>query len=166
VTWSVLGLVVLAFAFLVIGPRTGAYRVSVVLSDSMKPKWEAGDVIISTPERPDQVRVGQVISFNPPIEGRPSVTHRVIEITEPGSTPVIRTQGDANAAPDEWGTVRLTNGPVYQAKKAVPNLGWALTFLGSRTVAILTTLIVPMIFLLLLLKRIWTPSPSPTKARS
>lgn len=144
---------------------TGAYRVSVVLSDSMKPQWSAGDVIISTPERADQVRVGQVISFNPPIDGRPSVTHRVIEITEPGATPVIRTKGDANQAPDEWGTVRLNGGTVYQAKRAIPNLGWALSFLRSRSVAIVTTLLVPLAFLLMVLWKIWAPAQGPVKAR-
>ena len=141
------------------------YRVSIVLSDSMKPHWSAGDVILSTPERPDQVRVGQVISFNPPIDGRPSVTHRVIEITEPGATPVIRTKGDANAAADEWGTVRLNGETVYQARRAIPNLGWALAFLGSRTVAIVTTLLVPLIFLLMVLWKIWAPAQGPAKAR-
>jgi signal peptidase I len=45
-TWAVLSIVVVAFLLLAIGPKTGAYRVSVVLSDSMKPHWAAGDVII------------------------------------------------------------------------------------------------------------------------
>ena len=165
-TWAALSVVVMAFLFLAIGPKTGAYRISVVLSDSMKPHWEAGDVIISTPERPDQVRVGQVISFNPPIDGRSSITHRVIEVTTSGTAPVVRTKGDANATPDEWGSVRLDHGPVYQARKAVPNLGWALAFLRSRNVAIATTMIVPMVLLLMLLWRIWRPSTSRARVRS
>jgi signal peptidase len=165
-TWTVLSIVVVSFVLLAIGPKIGAYRVSVVLSDSMKPQWQAGDVIISTPERPDQVRVGQVISFNPPIDGRPSVTHRVIEVTTSGTTPVIRTKGDANAAPDEWGSVRLDHGPVYQARRAIPNLGWALAFLHSRNVALATTMFVPMILLLMLLWRIWRPAAHPARARS
>ncbi len=165
VTWAALSVVVMAFVFLAIGPKTGAYRVSVVLSDSMKPHWEAGDVIIATPERPDQVRVGQVISFNPPIDGRPSITHRVIEVTASGATPVIRTKGDANSAPDEWGSVRLDHGPVYRTRTAVPNLGWALAFLRSRNVSITTTMIVPMVLLLMLLWRIWHPAGTTARVK-
>ena len=164
-TWSVLGIVLVAFTFLVIGPKTGVYRVSVVLSDSMKPNWEAGDVVISTPERPEQVRVGQVISFNPPIDGRPSITHRVIEVVASGATPIVTTKGDANSAPDEWGSVRLEQGPVYQVRTAIPNLGWALAFLRSRSVAVATTMVVPLIFLLMLLWRIWRPAAAPLGAR-
>ncbi len=165
-TWAALSIVVVAFLFLTIGPKTGAYRVSVVLSNSMKPQWEAGDVIISTPERPDQVRVGQVISYNPPIDGRPSVTHRVVEVSAPGTTPVVRTKGDANAAPDEWGSVRLDHGPVYRARKSVPKLGWVLAFLHSRNVALATTVLVPMLLMLMLLWRIWRPAAQPARARS
>ena len=54
-TWTLLFVVVAMFCFLVVGPRTGAYHVSVVLSNSMQPEWEAGDIVISRPERPDQV---------------------------------------------------------------------------------------------------------------
>ncbi len=156
-------MVVAAFVFLVVGPMTGAYRVSVVLSDSMRPQWQAGDALISTPERPDQVRVGQVISFNPPIDGRPSVTHRVVEVTGPGSAPVIRTRGDANAAPDEWGATRLTHGPVWRVRTPIPNLGWALALLQGRAAGIATTLVAPMLLLLTLLWRIWRPAGARTR---
>jgi len=157
-TWAALALVILAFAFLVVGPRTGAYRVSVVLSNSMKPAWEAGDVVISTPERPDQVRPGQVITFNPPIEGRPSVTHRVVAVDTSGPAPVVRTKGDANAAPDDWGAVRIGEGPVWRVRTDVPNLGWVLAFLRGPIVAIATTVVIPILLLLMLLRRIWRPA--------
>lgn len=160
-TWTLLFVVVAMFCFLVVGPRTGAYQVSVVLSNSMQPEWEAGDIVISRPERPDQVRVGQVITYNPPIDGRPSITHRVIEVTEPGAAPVVRTKGDANDSPDEWGAVRLTQGPVQKVTGHVPNLGWALAFLQNRTVGILTTMLAPILLLLMLLRRIWRPEPEP-----
>lgn len=160
-TWTLLFIVVAMFCFLVVGPRTGAYHVSVVLSNSMQPHWEAGDIVISRPEGPDQVRVGQVITYNPPIDGRPSITHRVIELTEPGATPVVRTKGDANDAPDEWGAVRLTHGPVQKVTGSIPNLGWALALLQNRAIGILTTMFAPILLLLMLLWRIWRPSPHP-----
>ena len=157
-TWLALGLVVTAFLVLVVGPMTGRYRMSVVLSDSMKPHWETGDVVISTPERPEDVRVGQVISFNPPIDGRPSITHRVVRVASGGPTPVIVTKGDANAANDEWGAIKITEGPVMRVRGVVPNLGWALKFLLGRNLPILTTVLAPILLLVLLLWRIWRPT--------
>lgn len=165
-TWALLGFVVVAFCFLVVGPRTGAYHVSVVLSNSMTPEWEAGDIVISRPERPDQIRAGQVITYNPPIDGRPSITHRVIEVKAPGPAPVVLTKGDANDNPDEWGPVRLTHGPVQKVTASIPNLGWALAFLQNRTIGIITTLFAPILLLLMLLWRIWRPATSPAGSRA
>lgn len=157
-TWLAFGLVVLGFVAIVAGPMTGRYRVSVILSDSMKPRWETGDVVISTPERPADVRAGQVITFNPPIDGRPSITHRVVRLVSGGPTPVVVTKGDANATSDAWGAIKITRGPVMRVRGVVPNLGWALKLLTSRTLATLTTVICPILLLLVLLWRIWRPS--------
>ena len=161
VTWLALGLVVVAFLGLVVGPMTGRYRVSVILSDSMKPRWETGDAVISTPERAADVRVGQVITFNPPIDGRPSITHRVVRVVRVvrgGATPVVLTKGDANAANDEWGPIKIADGPVMRVRGVVPNLGWVLRGLTGRGLAVLTTVIAPILLLGLLLLRIWRPS--------
>jgi signal peptidase I len=156
-TWTALAVAVLVFVAMVIGPMTGRYRLSVILSDSMKPHWETGDVVISLPERPADVRVGQVITFNPPIDGRPSITHRVVRLVSGGPAPVVVTKGDGNAASDEWGAIKITSGPVMRVRGVVPNLGWALKFLTGRTLAVVTTVICPILLLLVLLWRIWRP---------
>jgi len=42
-----------------LGPRTGHYRTLTVLSGSMTPRIPVGALVVVTPERPDQLRVGQ-----------------------------------------------------------------------------------------------------------
>lgn len=148
-------MVVLAFLALVVGPRTGRYHVSVVLSGSMRPAWHAGDVLVTTPQAAREVRVGQAISFNAPVDGRPSVTHRVIEVLERGPHPVVRTKGDANDAADPWGPVRLTGDTVGVVRGRVPRLGWALQALNGRVAALLTGLVAPLLLLVLALRQIW-----------
>jgi signal peptidase len=155
-----LGLALVALLLLVVGPRTGAYRVSVVLSDSMAPAWEAGDVVVSTPTAPQDLRVGDVITFTPPADGRPSVTHRIVAIDEPGAAPVVRTRGDASGADDPWGPIRLAPDTAWRVRADVPNLGWALAGLRHPAALAATTILVPALLLVLLLIRIWWPSPA------
>lgn len=158
-TWFALAVAVLALLALQLGPRLGLYRVNVVLSGSMKPLWQAGDLVITTPHRPQDLRVGQVITFNPPIDGKPSVTHRIVELTHPGDHPMITTKGDANPTADPWGQVQLDAPTVWVVSRPIPKLGWALAFLQHRAVTIVTGLFVPLALLLTVLVQIWRPQP-------
>lgn len=157
-TWSLLTAVVAVFVLLVVIPMTGAYRVSVVLSNSMAPKWHAGDMVVVTPQTAADVRVGQVISYNPPVEGRPSITHRVIAVTEPGPHPIVTTKGDANDTADEWGPVRLASDRVWLVRGSIPQAGHVLAFLQGQALALLTTVLAPIAFLVVILVRIWRPN--------
>ncbi len=158
-TWVSLALALGALLALQLGPRLGLYRVNVVLSSSMKPHWQAGDLVITTPHRSQDLRVGQVITYNPPIEGKPSVTHRIMNLTDPGDHPVITTKGDANPTTDPWGPVRLDASTAWVVSRSVPKLGWALAFLQQRAVAIVTVLVVPFALLAMVLMQIWRPQP-------
>lgn len=156
-TWSLLALALIAVAALVIGPATGRYRVNVVLSNSMQPQWEAGDLVVTRPIPPQELRVGQVITYHPPIAGRPSVTHRIVALREPGPTPIIRTKGDANQGPDDWGEVRLDGTRAWLVTRSVPNAGWAIAFVQQRTVRVVATVVAPLVLLVLILIGIWRP---------
>lgn len=164
-TWAALALAIVVFALVAIGPRTGTYRLATVLSDSMKPHWEAGDVVVSRPIAARDLKVGDVITFNAPIDGRPSITHRVISLTEPGDHPVVRTKGDANNAEDTWGAIRLGgDGTVYRITRSIPNAGLAFIWLKQRSVRLIATGIVPVLLLLLILWHIWKPAVRPVGA--
>ena len=73
----------------------------IVLTDSMYPEIESGDLIICKTEKPENIRVGDVISFfDPAGNGTSIVTHRVMEVTEQGGQLAWRTKGDNNNTED------------------------------------------------------------------
>lgn len=76
------------------------YRWMVVLSDSMKPTFRAGDLIVVGPVAAGRVQTGDVITFRDPDRGGRLVTHRVKEVVGPAASPVFRTRGDANTVAD------------------------------------------------------------------
>ena len=164
-----LALSLVVFGVLALGPRTGRYRTVTVLTASMRPAMPEGSMVLTTPLHPEDLRVGDVITYRIPVEDRRIVTHRVVEIVTPGATPIVRTQGDANNAPDPW-TARLTGGTVWKARVAVPKVGYAGEWLRRPEARRLLVLAVPFFLALLWLKDIWgrdddavvTPAAPPT----
>ena len=73
----------------------------IVLTDSMYPVIESGDLIICHTAEADEIEVGDVIAFfDPAGNGTSIVTHRVIEVTELSGAPAWRTKGDNNNTED------------------------------------------------------------------
>lgn len=69
----------------------------IVLTDSMYPVIQSGDLIICHTAEPEEIETGDVIAFfDPAGNGTTIVTHRVIEVTEDG----WRTKGDNNNTED------------------------------------------------------------------
>ncbi|MCD8364569.1 MAG: signal peptidase I [Clostridiales bacterium] len=82
-------------------PSIGGIFPMIVLSDSMYPEFSSGDLIICRTADPEEVEVGDVISFfDPQSSGSSVVSHRVIEITEEDGSIAFITQGDYNNAAD------------------------------------------------------------------
>jgi len=78
-------------------PDVGGFLPLIVLTDSMYPVIESGDLIICRTAEPEEIRVGDVIAFfDPAGNGTTIVTHRVTEVTEDG----WRTKGDNNNVED------------------------------------------------------------------
>ena len=73
----------------------------IVLTDSMYPVIESGDLIICHTAEPEEIEEGDVIAFfDPAGNGSSIVTHRVIEVTEKDGQPAWRTKGDNNNTED------------------------------------------------------------------
>jgi len=143
-----------ALLFLAVLPHTGLYRTETVLSNSMKPHFGAGDLLVVTPEPLRDVRVGQVISIHVPKGDHHVQTHRIVQVLRGGEHPVVRTKGDANDARDQF-SARLDGKTAWRVRFVVPKLGWTIVWLRNPLLRLLTVFLAPAAFVLLALRRIW-----------
>ena len=73
----------------------------IVLTDSMYPVIQSGDLIICSTAQPEEIEAGDVIAFfDPAGNGTTIVTHRVLEVTELDGRTAWRTMGDNNNTED------------------------------------------------------------------
>jgi signal peptidase len=167
-TWVLVAGSAVVLLGLGIGPHTGWYRTVTVLSGSMRPAMPEGSVAVITPERPDQVRVGQVITYQVPVGDRRIITHRVVAVVEGegGQHPVIQTQGDANDAPDPW-LARIDGATAWRTRFAVPGLGRVISWLRSPAMHTGAVRVVPAMLAVVWLAAIWRDDdePAPTRSR-
>ena len=115
----------------------------VVLSGSMQPQINAGDVVISKSVKPKNIKVGEIITYKD--RHNSLITHRVVAIIEKKEAPVFITKGDANNVVDQ--------SPVYPAQIVgvktlrIPYGGYIANFIKSKT-GFSLIIILPTIFLL------------------
>ncbi|MDD4255013.1 MAG: signal peptidase I [Methanofollis sp.] len=119
------------------------WHVEVVLSGSMEPAIPVGGVVVIGPASPDDVRVGDVITFK---SGENRVTHRVVAV-EAGSPARFLTKGDANEDADP---VPVPAGNVVgRVLFSLPFLGYLAAFVRSP-IGFVLTLVVPGLVLIAL----------------
>lgn len=122
----ILSVTALIIGLLLYKPISG-YRVQVILSDSMQPIFSAGSLVLLREYRPEEYRIGDIVSFLPPIRQAQSVTHRIVSRSVTHDVPVILTKGDANPQPDPW---TLSLGEVTgKVLVSVPWLGYPVSWL-------------------------------------
>ncbi len=94
---TVLMILVVVLALLLVGVRLVGLRPMCVLSGSMEPTYHTGSLIYVKPCAPEDVQVGDPITFvlNEDLD---VVTHRVVSIDAENQH--FYTKGDANDAPD------------------------------------------------------------------
>ena len=116
-------LAALLFLFLAVGPRVLNYQTSTMLTGSMSPGINPGDVVISVKTPVSELEVGDVITYSIPIDDRRIETHRVISIKrDDAGVTTVTTKGDANPGPDPW-TAVLSGDFVHTQAGVVPHLG-------------------------------------------
>jgi signal peptidase len=163
---AVLGLVAALFIGIALLPRLGLYRPLTVLSGSMRPTFDPGDLVIVRPEPVSSVRVGQVISYSVPVGEHQVETHRVIRVLRGGAHPIVQTQGDANNWRDPW-TAQLQGPTAWRLTTVIPYGGYAINALRGRTAHLLTVVVAPVLLCLLLLAQLWGISlPTTRRARA
>ena len=104
---------------------TGALQLLIVLSGSMNPVMQTGDMVVVRTMLPEDVGVGDIIAYHDP-GGAENVivTHRAIGIEREGATINFKTKGDANEDVD---TYTVTSDDVIgEMVFVIPFLGYAL----------------------------------------
>ena len=115
----ILGLVVMALCLLHLMP---SYHMYIVLSDSMKPAFAAGDLIVTAPAS-SVIKDGSIVAFQ---QDGHIITHRVVAITADG----VITRGDNNDVSDAPALTSQIQG-IYLLK--IPHVGYASAFIHTRT---------------------------------
>jgi signal peptidase I len=154
--WSAALLAIAAFVGLAVLPHLGMYRTLTALTASMKPTFSPGDVVVVRPEPIQDLKVGQVISYQVPVGVHQVETHRVVKILRGAgtTTPVIQTKGDNNTVVDPW-TAQLNGTTVYRLVAVVPKAGYAINFMRGRIFHLISVFFIPMLLAGYALRRIW-----------
>ena len=114
--------VVIALALFMVGAF--AYEPQVIMSNSMKPVFSRGSMVIVQKVNPMDVKVGDIVQYKAPGH---TTTHRVVKIdfAEDGSGKrVYTTQGDNSPSPD----------PLVEGKQIVGVIRAQIPYLGYPTV--------------------------------
>mgnify|MGYP005852638635 CR=1 FL=1 len=136
---------ILLVGFMVVGPRFG-WETHVVLSGSMEPVLQTGGLIVTRPEKVENLAVGDIITFQ---SGKQTVTHRIADIIDKDGKRWFQTKGDANESSDP-NLVSSNTGLMRKVVLHVPYVGFIASFANSRF-AFLALAGIPALILVILL---------------
>lgn len=120
---SLLTAVLVLVALAVVGTRSAGLEPLTVLSGSMAPAIDRGDLVLVARVPAAEARPGQVITFRSPDGRDRSITHRVMSVRQdPTGRLAFVTKGDANPAPERW-TIPV-DGTVGRVRATVPYAGF------------------------------------------
>jgi signal peptidase I len=113
-----------AVGFAAFSVLSGGWDAAPILSGSMSPGFPVGGVALAEREPVSQLALRDVVIFKNPYHPDVQMVHRIISLKMSKSgQPIIKTQGDANTAPDPW-TVTMRGKTVYVVQYTLPLLGY------------------------------------------
>jgi signal peptidase len=127
--WCAIGIVV-ALGALVTVPRAVGITPFTVLTGSMQPAFDPGDVVLSERRSPLDVRPGEVVTFHDPSRDGELVTHRVESMRRNDAMMSFVTKGDANDVAERWSVP--VDGTIGRAVLRVPDVGHVLQWAGTK----------------------------------
>lgn len=127
-------------------PDVAGYLPLIVLTDSMYPEIQSGDLIICHTAEPEEIVEGAVIAFfDPAGNGSSIVTHRVLEVTEQGGQIAWRTKGDNNNTEDRLLVTADKLVAVYEDTR-LPGFGNVALFMQT-TPGLIVCVVCPILLL-------------------
>lgn len=151
-TWVIVIAAVL-LAVLLVGVRLFGFTPYAVLSPSMTPKYPVGDLVYTQKVAPEEIRIGDPITFVAD-ENLTVVTHRVVEIDAENGC--VYTQGDANETRD--------GNPVYyenilgRVSFSLPKLGYVSIFMSKKNGKFAAVAVLAALILLLIVPEFFKPA--------
>lgn len=144
---------VAGFVALVLAPVVIGWRPYTVLTGSMRPGIQPGDVVMDRPIPITRAHVGEVVTFSDPTRHGELVTHRIRSISHQEGLTNVETRGDANNTSERW-TI-ATKDRVGLVVYRLPKIGHVAVIVRSK-VGILLVIVVPVLLLGAgLLRKIW-----------
>ncbi len=107
-------------------PSIMGYKLMWVLTGSMRPSIEPGDLVIVKDIKPEEVQVGQVITFKR--DNSTLITHRVVDVIDE-ETIMFKTKGDANNVADS--NLVQTSQLVGSLKWIIPKGGYVMNYMQT-----------------------------------
>ena len=139
--------------FLALSPVFGI-RFDVVLSGSMSPSLNTGDLVLVTEAPPIDLKEGDVIVFDSPL-GTGLVCHRIVAVGQ-GSDITFQTKGDSNEDPDPF--LVPSASVMGKVQVVVPWMGYVVQYLRGP--------FGPLLIMALILATMLIPEKETIKQRS
>lgn len=109
---------------------TGRWHATPVLSGSMRPGLQPGDVVLTKRVPVSSLQVRDVIVFHPPGEPDRLKVHRVVKLTATSGVVSITTRGDANST-DDPEQATLSGRDTYRVERVIPLVGYPAVWLAA-----------------------------------
>ena len=109
---------------------SGQWHGTPVLSGSMRPGLQPGDVVVTQRVPISDLHVRDVVVFRPPDKGDRLTVHRIVDLTVRGGTTSITTWGDANPVADP-AVSSLRGSTAYRVVRVVPLVGYPAVWLQN-----------------------------------
>ncbi|MBA7711203.1 Signal peptidase I W [subsurface metagenome] len=120
--------VILACIGIIIVPHFG-WHLDIIYGGSMEPAMKLGSLAVIQPVDPQDVKVGDAITYRSGAESTTVTTHRVVQVVQGEDSLVFRTQGDANEDPDPY-AVPAEN-VVGRVWISVPYVGYVMDYIRT-----------------------------------
>lgn len=134
-----LGTVVAAAAALIVVPKASGAKPLTVLTGSMQPVLEPGDVAVVRPVDTERLQIGDVITFQAESGNPQLTTHRIVGVVLTTDGVRYKTRGDANGAADPVPVKpEQVKGEVWYS---VPLVGYATTWVNGPTMTTVIQLV-------------------------
>ena len=103
------------------------FKSMVVISGSMSPTLNVGDIVITKSVDPEELAVGDVVRYR---RNQVNIVHRILQVENNGGGIVLTTKGDANNTIDSPGPAPID--VIGRSVMRVPKLGWLTIVLSQR----------------------------------